>query len=112
MSLYWGRSIQQTPGGSRLSVAFVDGMMIEGDANEESLLMALEQHFNKCKFGAAIIIMFIIDLMPVAAQKTEELPSLNFAQCKPVTGGFSGALGSTTYQIVGKSRHGCVMLYG
>lgn len=59
-----------------------------------------------------LLSIFVIAPATLKSQEKEQPPSLDFAQCEPGSGSFYGALGSTTYQIVGKSRHGCVMLYG
>lgn len=37
---------------------------------------------------------------------------IDFAACEPKQERVYVAFGSTTYQIVGPSQHGCVMLYG
>jgi len=59
-------------------------------------------------FPAALAVTAVTTLV----QGGERIPSLNFEQCAPKTERFHGGLGSTTVQIVGESRHGCVMLYG
>ena len=38
--------------------------------------------------------------------------SIDFASCQPMTNQIDVALGSTTYQIVGKSGSNCLMNYG
>lgn len=62
----------------------------------------------KILLSAVLVVVAMTD----PAQADERTPSLNFEKCRPNTERFYGGLGSTTVQIVGKSRHGCVMLYG
>ena len=51
-------------------------------------------------------------LVPATAAGQDAPPSIDFAECAPGASSFFGPLGSTTYQIVGPGRHGCVMMYG
>lgn len=55
---------------------------------------------------------FVALLLVALSASAEEPAEIDFAACKPTVLGWDGRLGSTTAQLVGPSRHGCVMLLG
>lgn len=65
-----------------------------------------------CKARSFLCAVFVMMVVTTLTQADERVPSLDFEECKPKTERLSGGLGSTTVQMVGESRHGCVMLYG
>jgi hypothetical protein len=63
-----------------------------------------------CLLGIAVGPVITVLAQPI---DDRDVPvEIDFAACQPKQERVYVAFGSTTYQIIGPSRHGCVMLYG